>query len=90
MPSRPKIENKTIIIYMRSVCKGKSKYIFGNQDTHYRKKNFSAFTGEKRIQQLKWNTRYFRRRLQEMGFILYGNKDSPVVPLLMFMPSKIA
>lgn len=46
--------------------------------------------GEKRIQQLKWNTRYFRRRLQEMGFILYGNKDSPVVPLLMFMPSKIA
>lgn len=47
-------------------------------------------SGEKRIQQLKWNTRYFRRRLQEMGFILYGNKDSPVVPLLMFMPSKIA
>ncbi|KAK3093231.1 hypothetical protein FSP39_013017 [Pinctada imbricata] len=46
--------------------------------------------GKRRIQQLKWNTRYFRRRLQEMGFIVYGNKDSPVVPLLMFMPSKIA
>ena len=46
--------------------------------------------GKRRIQQLKWNTLYFRRRLQELGFILYGNKDSPVVPLLMFMPSKIA
>lgn len=89
-PLGPKLKIKPLFIIMCSACKGKSKYIFGNQDTHYRKKNFSAFTGEKRIQQLKWNTRYFRRRLQEMGFILYGNKDSPVVPLLMFMPSKIA
>ncbi|XP_074660703.1 serine palmitoyltransferase 2-like [Tubulanus polymorphus] len=46
--------------------------------------------GQKRIQQLAWNTRYFRRRLQEMGFIIYGNKDSPVVPLLIFKPAKIA
>ncbi|XP_052106800.1 serine palmitoyltransferase 2-like [Mytilus californianus] len=46
--------------------------------------------GQKRVQQLKWNTRYFRRRLHDMGFIIYGNKDSPVIPLLIFMPSKIA
>ncbi|KAL3873457.1 hypothetical protein ACJMK2_036572 [Sinanodonta woodiana] len=46
--------------------------------------------GKKRIQQLKWNLRYLRRRLNEMGFIIYGNKDSPVVPLLIYMPSKIA
>lgn len=46
--------------------------------------------GRKRVQQLKWNTRYFRRRLHDMGFIIYGNKDSPVIPLLIFMPSKIA
>lgn len=46
--------------------------------------------GKKRVQQLKWNTRYFRRRLHDMGFIIYGNKDSPVIPLLIFMPSKIA
>ncbi|XP_064601500.1 serine palmitoyltransferase 2-like isoform X2 [Liolophura sinensis] len=45
--------------------------------------------GQKRITQLKWNTRYFRRRLQEMGFIIYGNKDSPVVPLLLFLPGKV-
>ncbi|CAH1792141.1 unnamed protein product, partial [Owenia fusiformis] len=46
--------------------------------------------GRKRIRQLAWNTRYFRRRLHEMGFIIYGNKDSPVVPVMIFMPAKIA
>ncbi|XP_077994691.1 serine palmitoyltransferase 2-like [Glandiceps talaboti] len=46
--------------------------------------------GIKRIRQLAWNTRYFRRRLHEMGFIIYGNDDSPVVPLLLYMPAKIA
>ncbi|XP_078317498.1 serine palmitoyltransferase 2-like isoform X2 [Crassostrea virginica] len=45
--------------------------------------------GIKRINQLKWNTRYFRRRLQEMGFIVYGNKESPVVPMVTFAPAKV-
>ncbi|XP_045170567.2 serine palmitoyltransferase 2-like [Mercenaria mercenaria] len=46
--------------------------------------------GKRRIQQLKWNCRYFRRNLHERGYIIYGNKDSPVVPLLLFMPTKLA
>lgn len=46
--------------------------------------------GQKRINQLKWNTQYFRRKLKESGFIIYGNDDSPVVPLLIFLPSKVA
>ncbi|XP_043929987.1 serine palmitoyltransferase 2-like [Protopterus annectens] len=45
--------------------------------------------GQKRVQQLAENTRYFRRRLMEMGFIIYGNSDSPVVPLMLYMPAKI-
>ncbi|KAK6479029.1 serine palmitoyltransferase 2-like [Huso huso] len=45
--------------------------------------------GRDRIQQLAENTRYFRRKLQEMGFIIYGNIDSPVVPLMLYMPAKI-
>lgn len=48
------------------------------------------FEGQRRIAQLAWNSRYFRRRLREMGFIIYGNMDSPVVPLLLFCPGKIA
>ncbi|CAF3570053.1 unnamed protein product [Rotaria sp. Silwood1] len=38
--------------------------------------------GEKRIKQLACNVHYFRRQLVDMGFIVYGNKDSPVVPAL--------
>lgn len=45
--------------------------------------------GQRRIRQLAKNTRYFRQRLRKMGFIIYGNDDSPVVPLLLFMISKI-
>ncbi|XP_053139109.1 serine palmitoyltransferase 2 isoform X2 [Hemicordylus capensis] len=45
--------------------------------------------GKQYIQQLAENTRYFRRRLKEMGFIIYGNEDSPVVPLMLYMPAKI-
>lgn len=45
--------------------------------------------GADRLRQLSENTTYFRRRLREMGFIIYGNNDSPVVPLMLYMPAKI-
>ncbi|CAF1001882.1 unnamed protein product [Didymodactylos carnosus] len=46
--------------------------------------------GHKRIQQLAKNVQYFRRHLVDMGFIVYGNDNSPVVPVLIYMPAKIA
>lgn len=45
--------------------------------------------GERRIRQLARNTKYFRQRLKQIGVIIYGNDDSPVVPLLVYMFSKI-
>ncbi|XP_072300893.1 serine palmitoyltransferase 2b [Eucyclogobius newberryi] len=45
--------------------------------------------GAERLKQLSENTTYFRQRLREMGFIIYGNNDSPVVPLMLYMPAKI-
>lgn len=45
--------------------------------------------GAQRIRQLAENTRYFRRRIREMGLITYGNEDSPVVPVMLYMPAKI-
>lgn len=45
--------------------------------------------GTQRIQQLAENVKYFRRRLKTMGFIIYGNEDSPVVPLMLYMPAKV-
>ncbi|XP_055356419.1 serine palmitoyltransferase 2-like [Paramacrobiotus metropolitanus] len=46
--------------------------------------------GMRRIRQLAENTRYFRSELKKRGFIVYGHKDSPVVPLLLYYPTKVA
>uniref|UniRef100_A0A914X6B7 serine C-palmitoyltransferase n=1 Tax=Plectus sambesii TaxID=2011161 RepID=A0A914X6B7_9BILA len=43
--------------------------------------------GQERIRRLARNTRYFRRRLKQMGFIVYGSNDSPVVPVLLYAPT---
>ncbi|XP_072032151.1 serine palmitoyltransferase 2-like isoform X1 [Amphiura filiformis] len=44
--------------------------------------------GKERVRQLRINTRYFRQRVKEMGFIVYGNDDSPVVPIIICLPTK--
>lgn len=44
--------------------------------------------GRRRCVQLAANTRYFRQRLNELGFIVYGNVDSPVVPVIFSLPAK--
>uniref|UniRef100_A0A1A9Z8S9 serine C-palmitoyltransferase n=1 Tax=Glossina pallidipes TaxID=7398 RepID=A0A1A9Z8S9_GLOPL len=46
-------------------------------------------TGRRKIRQLARNTRYFRKRLAQMGVITYGHEDSPVVPMLVYLFSKI-
>ncbi|KAG0166615.1 serine palmitoyltransferase component [Apophysomyces sp. BC1034] len=45
--------------------------------------------GRRRIKQLAENAQYFATRLREMGFIVYGDHGSPVIPLLLFNPAKI-
>ncbi|KAG5881493.1 hypothetical protein JTB14_029158 [Gonioctena quinquepunctata] len=45
--------------------------------------------GQRRIERLARNTRYFRLRLEQMGVIIHGNQDSPVVPILVYLYSKI-
>lgn len=47
------------------------------------------FPGRERIRRLAENTVYFRKRLREMGFTIYGNQDSPVIPMMLYMPAKI-
>lgn len=56
------------------------KCIMGEDGTTY---------GIQQVRQLAENASYFRRRLQEMGFIIYGNNDSPVVPMMLYMPAKL-
>lgn len=45
--------------------------------------------GEERLQRLAFNSRYLRLGLKRLGFIIYGNDDSPIVPLLLFNPAKM-
>lgn len=45
--------------------------------------------GKIKTSQLARNTRYFRRRLAQIGVITYGHADSPVVPVLVYLFSKI-
>jgi len=45
--------------------------------------------GQRRIAQIRDNAVYFRKRLAEMGFIVVGNYDSPVIPVLLGSPGKI-
>ncbi|KAJ1825586.1 serine palmitoyltransferase component [Coemansia sp. RSA 2599] len=48
-----------------------------------------ALEGQQRLDQLAVNSRYFARRLAEMGFMTMGDPGSPVIPLLLFSPAKI-
>ncbi|EEB07222.1 serine palmitoyltransferase Lcb2 [Schizosaccharomyces japonicus yFS275] len=45
--------------------------------------------GLERIERLAFNSRYFRLGLKRLGFIIFGNDDSPIVPLLIYNPGKI-
>ena len=36
------------------------------------------------------NSNYFRQRLVEMGCQVYGDADSPIIPMLLYNPAKIA
>ena len=46
--------------------------------------------GQKRINQLRENSIYFRQRLINAGLQLYGDWDSPIVPIMIYQPSRIA
>lgn len=45
--------------------------------------------GQQKIKQLRDNSNYFRTRLREIGYQVFGDEDSPVVPAMLYFPSKI-
>lgn len=46
--------------------------------------------GQKKLQALKNNSNYFREGLIRMGLQVLGDADSPVMPVLLYNPTKIA
>jgi len=45
--------------------------------------------GHKRLTALRENSNYFRRRLKEEGFRVIGHEDSPIVPVMIYMPAQL-
>jgi serine palmitoyltransferase len=45
--------------------------------------------GKRRLRRLAFNARYLRAGLSKLGFIVIGDHDSPVVPLLVYQPGKV-
>lgn len=46
--------------------------------------------GRERLRRLAFNARYLSSGLRKLGFIVYGHRDSPIVPLLIYHPAKMA
>lgn len=40
--------------------------------------------GAKRLEDLRNNSVYFRRRLKELGFWVFGDNDSPIIPVMLY------
>jgi len=47
-------------------------------------------TGARKLAQLRDNANYFRKRLIDMGCEVLGEPDSPVIPMLIYSPTKVA
>ena len=45
--------------------------------------------GKQKFQSLRDNSNYFRMRLNEMGFLTLGRYDSPIMPVMLYLPTKI-
>merc|ERR1711962_1383250 len=71
-------------VYAGSMAPGVCAQIIGTID------QLENSEGKLRVNQLARNTLYFREKLAEQGFIVYGNQYSPVVPMMIYMPSKLA
>jgi len=46
--------------------------------------------GADKLQSIKDNANYFRQRLIDMGCLVYGHTDSPIIPVMLFDPCKIS
>eukprot|EP00804_Cyclotella_cryptica_P023433 CCRYP_020853-RB/>CCRYP_020853-RB protein AED:0.23 eAED:0.24 QI:0/0/0/1/0/0/3/0/475 len=46
--------------------------------------------GQEKLTALRDNSNYFRMRLTDMGLHVLGNYDSPIMPVMLYNPTKIA
>eukprot|EP00978_Attheya_sp_CCMP212_P012287 scaffold30503_cov56-Attheya_sp.AAC.1 len=90
--------SKEVIEYLRDTCAGSSyhnslspvvcqqiisafKVIMGEDGTDI---------GQKKLTALRDNSNYFRMKLTDMGLHVVGNYGSPIMPVMLYNPTKIA
>ena len=47
-------------------------------------------TGLRKIERLKENSNYFRKEMLRIGLHVYGDFDSPIIPVVIYFPGKVA
>lgn len=70
-------------VYAGSMAPGICAQVIGTID------QLENIEGKSRVEKLARNTSYFREKLSEKGFIVFGSDASPVVPMMIYMPSKL-
>ena len=45
--------------------------------------------GRQKLDRLISNSNYFREKMKEIGLHVYGDEDSPIIPVLIYIPSKM-
>lgn len=46
--------------------------------------------GQKKLDALRDNSNFFRQELKRIGLEVIGDEDSPIIPVMLYVPSKIA
>lgn len=46
--------------------------------------------GNKKLRALQENSNYFRHEMNRLGLHVYGHEDSPIIPVLIYQPAKVA
>lgn len=46
--------------------------------------------GRDKVRQLRENSNFFRKSLVDRGFQIFGDQNSPVIPLMIYFPAKIS
>lgn len=54
------------------------------------KLKFRNIAGMRKIAAVRENSNFFREELRRMGCEVLGDEDSPVMPIMLYLPSKIA
>lgn len=59
------------------------------QQTYNALSEICSSTHNQRIRQIRENSIYFRETLKRLGFTVFGDRDSPVIPLVFYNPAKM-